>query len=324
MAMGEFELIRNFFSSLGIGRDDVTLGVGDDCALLTVPQGKQLAVTMDSLVSGVHFQPDVDPAALGYKALAVNLSDLAAMGAEPAWFTLALTLPESDTQWLAEFSRGMGELAVCHGVALVGGDTTRGPLTITIQAQGFLPAGQALLRSGAHVGDLVYTTGTLGDAGLALCDQLSKTPEKPTFPELIRRLERPEPRVAAGRALREFASSAIDISDGLLADLGHILEASGVGADIHLDALPLSPPVRAAIKSAGDWSIPLASGDDYELCFTLPPGMATRLDEISKSLQLSMTRIGEIGLEPGLRCWLDRDTLWKPQDSGYLHFYADD
>ena len=198
MALGEFELIHSYFSSLGGRRSDVRLGIGDDCALLSVPQGMQLAVTMDTLVSGVHFLPDVDPEALGHKALAVNLSDLAAMGAEPAWFSLALTLPDSDSRWLADFSRGMGRLAAVHAVQLIGGDTTRGPLSITIQAQGFLPTGQGLLRSGAEVGDLIYVTGALGDAGLALSYLQQGLPAGELDPGLIRRLERPEPRLGAG------------------------------------------------------------------------------------------------------------------------------
>ncbi len=324
MALGEFELIHSYFSSLGGRRSDVRLGIGDDCALLSVPQGMQLAVTMDTLVSGVHFLPDVDPEALGHKALAVNLSDLAAMGAEPAWFSLALTLPDSDSRWLADFSRGMGRLAAAHAVQLIGGDTTRGPLSITIQAQGFLPTGQGLLRSGAEVGDLIYVTGALGDAGLALSYLQQGLPAGELDPGLIRRLERPEPRLGAGMHLREIATSAIDISDGLLADLGHILQASGVGAEIYLDKIPLSAQVRAAIQAQPDWSIPLASGDDYELCFTLPPSSAEKMSELSARLNLAITCIGKIISKSGLICWLDENTLWKPTESGYDHFSTAD
>ncbi|MEN8179332.1 MAG: thiamine-phosphate kinase [Pseudomonadota bacterium] len=324
MALGEFELIQSFFFTLGAQRSDVRLGIGDDCALLTVSQGMQLVVTMDTLVSGVHFLPDVDPAALGHKALAVNLSDLAAMGAEPAWITLGLTLPEVNPQWLTEFSRGMGQLAARHGVQLIGGDTTRGPLSITIQAQGFLPIGQGLLRSGAQSGDLIYVTGVLGDAGLGLRLLQQKLSQGSLQTKLIQHLERPEPRVEAGLALRETATSAIDISDGLLADLGHILQASEVGAEVYLDQIPLSPAVKAAIETEDDWSLPLASGDDYELCFTLPPDCEGKMSEMSASLNLSMTCIGKISPEPGLRCWRDDNILWEPADSGYVHFTADD
>ena len=324
MALDEFELIHTFFSSLGVQRSDVRLGVGDDCALLRPPRGMQLAVTMDTLVSGVHFFPDMDPAALGHKTLAVNLSDLAAMGAEPAWITLALTLPASDADWLEAFSHGMGALAARYAVQLIGGDTTRGPLSITIQAMGLLPTDQGLLRSGAQVGNLVYVTGCLGDAGLALRELQGGTAKESLHPPLIQRLERPEPRIEAGLALREIATAAIDISDGLLADLGHILQESQLGADLYLEKIPLSAAVREAVETQQDWSLPLASGDDYELCFTLPVAAAGKLQEIGGKLKLPMTCIGEITQKPGLRCWREENVLWKPVLSGYLHFTPGD
>ena len=319
MVLGEFDLIHSFFSSLGCVRNDVSLGIGDDCALLNLPEGMQLAATMDTLVAGVHFFPDVAPETLGHKALAVNLSDLAAMGAKPAWISLALTLPKADPDWLRAFSRGMGRLASRHEVQLIGGDTTQGPLSVTIQALGLLPRGSEMRRSGARVGDWICVTGTLGDAGLAL-HGLHRG--QPVSPALIQRLERPEPRVEAGLALRELANSAIDISDGLLADLGHVLQASGVGGEVRLQSIPLSDQVREVVGREQDWSIPLASGDDYELCVTLPPQQAAQVEVVSQALHLPITRIGEIVDEAGLRCRLDDGTLWSPSKSGYNHFLS--
>jgi thiamine-monophosphate kinase len=315
--LSEFDLIRTHFARLGNHRPDVVLGVGDDCALLRVPAGQDLAVSIDTLVAGVHFLPDCDPESLGHKALAVGLSDLAAMGAEPAWATLALTLPQdlasSRPDWLAGFCRGLDALARRYGVAVVGGDTTSGPLSISIQAHGLVPPGQAVRRSGAAPGDLVCVSGTLGDAGLALRQILSGE----RVAEAIRlRLDRPEPRVALGLALRGVASAMIDCSDGLAADLGHILEASGVGAEIHLGNLPQSEVVAAA----RDWSLPLASGDDYELCFTLPPTRHAILAETATAGGVAVTVIGQIEPEPGLRCRLPDGTDLRLARIGYDHF----
>lgn len=324
MSLSEFELIQRYFAEPAVMRDDVSLGIGDDCALVCIPAATQLAITLDTLVEGVHFFADVDPEALGHKALAVNLSDLAAMGAAPAWITLALTLPRADTQWLESFSRGFASLAKRYGVQLIGGDTTRGPLTITVQAHGLLPVGQGLRRSGAEVGDLIYVTGTLGDAGLALQQGLQGVPWKQVQGRLKTRLERPEPRIEAGLALREIASAAIDISDGLLADLGHILQASERGAQIRLDQLPLSPEVRASIESEAAWSLPLSAGDDYELCFTLPPSRQREISKISTGLGLAITQIGHVESTRGLRCLQPDGSLWKPANPGYEHFHHDD
>jgi thiamine-monophosphate kinase len=319
--MSEFDLIRTYFAELGPRRPDVELGVGDDCALLRVPPGQVLAVSIDTLVSGTHFLPDCDPQALGHKALAVGLSDLAAMGAEPAWATLALTLPPElvarSPGWIAAFAQGLGGLAEVHGVRLVGGDTTRGPLAVTLQVHGFVPAGAAIRRSGARPGDLVYVSGTLGDAGLALRQRLSGAPVDPGLSE---RLDRPSPRVSLGAALRGIASALIDISDGLAADLGHILESSGVGADLDLESLPLSPAVAAAVAAESDWGLPLASGDDYELCLCLPPERAGGLEPLAERLGCPLTRVGTIREGAGLVCLGPNGAAVRLARAGFDHF----
>jgi len=334
MAYSEFELIERFFNRGLVRRADVVLGIGDDGAILTVPAGHELVVTIDTLVAGVHFPLTTAPRDVGYKALAVNLSDLAAMGATPAWFTLAIALPENDADWLAEFCEGMFSLAREHNVQLVGGDTTRGPLTITIQAHGFVPAGTALRRSGAQAGDAIYVTGTLGDAGVGLLSAEGRVDLSHSAVEFFTdRLNRPAPRVLIGPQLRGVASSCIDISDGLCADLGHILECSGVGACIELGKLPLS----AALKNCRDHSLPrnlfgdssppwaarydyvLAAGDDYELCFTLPLVHEQRLSQFA-NLPCSLTRIGQIELEKGLRVRDVSGNRHSVPMRGYQHF----
>lgn len=319
--IAEFNLIKHYFSALTPARSDVQLGIGDDAALLKVPQDRVLAVSIDTLVSGVHFYSDVSPESLGHKALAVNLSDLAAMGAQPAWVTLALTLPEIDEPWLSAFCRGFAKLATDHGVQLVGGDTTLGPLSITVQVHGFLPAGEGLRRSGAQVGDDIYVTGCLGDAALALHHIESRGAfDVLDIGYLKRRLERPEPRVEVGLALRQMATSAIDISDGLLGDLIHILQSSGVGACLELEKLPLSRSVADSLLKEDDWTRVVAGGDDYELCFTLPEVDRIQIGELANRLGLPITRIGYIEQKAGLRCFTRDGTLWVPERSGYQHF----
>jgi thiamine-monophosphate kinase len=315
--LSEFDLIRTHFRGVGPLRPDVALGVGDDCALLRVPSGLELAVSIDTLVCGVHFLPDCEPEALGHKCLAVGLSDLAAMGAEPAWATLALTLPRRDEAWLHAFAQGFSSLAADHGVALVGGDTTRGPLSITVQVHGLVPQGQGVRRSGARPGQLVCVSGTLGDAGLALL----RLPARDSAAEHLRvRLERPQPRVALGMALRGVATAMIDLSDGLAADLGHILEASGVGAEIRLAELPLGSDVAEYVARTGDWSVPVAAGDDYELCFTLPPERSSVLGGLARRSGCAVRVVGEVTRGTGLRCLLPDGALWAPVETGYNHF----
>ena len=270
MPAGEFDLIRRFFLEPSAKRAGATvLGIGDDCALLDCPEGTELAVTVDTLVSGIHFFPDVDPARLGHKALAVNLSDLAAMGAKPAWCTLALTLPEVDESWLSAFSRGFFALANRFGVALVGGDTTRGPLSITIQAMGLVPVGQALRRSGARLGDLIYVSGPLGGAGLGLKMRQGLTTDFDAA--AIHALECPEPRVALGERLRGLASACIDISDGLASELIHLCEANNLGCVIHEEKIPYQEDTMlvATEFNISPLTCAMNGGEDYELLFSV-------------------------------------------------------
>jgi thiamine-monophosphate kinase len=268
MAQAEFDLIRRYFAVHKPQHRFTQLGIGDDCALLNLPADYQLAVTADTMVENVHFFADVEPELLGHKLLAVNLSDLAAMGAEPFAVTLALTLPKIDHAWLQAFSQGFIQLAQQYQVDLIGGDTTSGPLTLTVQAMGAVPKGKALLRSNAKVGDFIYVTGQLGDAGLGLKIKQGYICDNPA--PALARFNQPQPRVAQGLALRDVAHACIDISDGLAADLGHILEKSAVGASLDWDKLPLSAEVQRYIQQSGDWQLPLVAGDDYELCFTAP------------------------------------------------------
>jgi thiamine-monophosphate kinase len=301
----------------------VVLGVGDDCALLTVPDGQQLAVSIDTLVEGRHFSAGADAEALGHKCLAVNLSDLAAMGAEPAWATLALTLPEADPAWLAGFARGFAALAGEYGVQLVGGDTTKGPLAVSVQVHGFVPPGQALRRDGARAGDLLYVSGTLGDAGLALLAEqgLYVNPDALAF--LRRRLHRPTPRVTSGLALRGLASAAIDLSDGLGSDLRHICERSGLGATLYADRLPVSAGVAEYIADSGDWALPLSAGDDYELCVVVPEARQVEVETLAAELPGGLSWVGMLDSRPGLRVVLPDGRETEDIPSGYDHFAHD-
>jgi thiamine-monophosphate kinase len=319
LSLSEFDLIGQYFANLTTSREDVLLGIGDDAALLEVPPGQVLVVSVDTLVAGVHFFADVSPESLGHKSLAVNLSDLAAMGAEPAWATLALTLPAVTPSWLEAFAGGFARLAASHGLALVGGDTTRGPLSITVQVHGLVPVGQALQRRGARVGDLIYVTGSLGEAALALKKRLAGLGDA-LSPALLQRLEKPQPRIEAGLALRGLASSAIDLSDGLLADLGHILTASGVGARIALQQLPLAPAVADWIAESGEWTVALAGGDDYELCFTAAADHREEIQHLSQQMNLAMSCIGQVEAMPGLRAIKADGQPWDATITGFDHF----
>jgi thiamine-monophosphate kinase len=320
MGESEFDIIRHYFASHPSGRDDVLAGIGDDAALLRMPSDRLLVVCMDTLVAGVHFSPQTSAAAIGHKALAVNLSDLAAMGAEPAWATLALTLPESDSAWLAAFSEAFFALADRYGVQLVGGDTTRGPLCVTVQAHGFVPPGKVLRRRGALPGERIYVTGTLGDAGLAL------RPDAPEDERLHRRLNFPEPRIEAGLVLRDYASAAIDISDGLLADLGHLLEGDRLGASLQIDTMPRSEAFIEAMRALDPkrrdlyYDLPLGAGDDYELCFTVAASDSGTLEARLAGVPGGCRCIGVVEAAPGIRCFRDDGVAYQPALTGYRHF----
>ncbi|MDH5445760.1 MAG: thiamine-phosphate kinase [Gammaproteobacteria bacterium] len=320
MPQSEFDIIKEYFQKQKTVRDDVCLGIGDDAAIITVPQSKQLAIALDTLVAGVHFPTETSAEDVAYKALAVNLSDLAAMGAEPAWFTLGITLPESNTDWLKNFASGLFSLADQYNVQLIGGDTTQGPLTVTIQVAGLLPEGKALKRDGANEGDLIYVTGSLGDAALGL-KGLQHPDIYPVTPQLIDKLNRPQPRLEVGHALLDIASACIDVSDGLLADLGHILDSSGVGASVDRAQLPLSDTLQAQCdKDDSRYHLALTGGDDYELCFCVSPDRQQDIHTISNRTGVLITCIGTIEQQPGLRLHHAGNLIDTVTQSGYEHF----
>jgi thiamine-monophosphate kinase len=314
----EFELIRRYFDR-PVRR--AKLGIGDDSALLAVSEGLELAVSSDMLVSGVHFFADARADWLGHKALAVNLSDLAAMGATPRWGTLALALPSADEDWLAEFSKGFFALADLYEVELVGGDTTRGPLNICLTVGGEVPAGKALRRGGARVGDDIWVSGSLGDAALALAGIKGEIAlDKADAARLEARLYLPQPRIETGLALRGVAHAAIDVSDGLAQDLGHILERSQCGASIEANRLPQSPEFARYAEGAIAMRCLLAGGDDYELCFTAAPAASAAIDALAIELGVALTRIGRIESAPGLRVLDARGKAIVLTATGYDHF----
>jgi len=310
VSVSEFGLIQRYFSSQAISNPVNRLGIGDDCALMSIPSGYELAITTDTMVENVHFFAGAEPKALGHKLLAVNLSDLAAMGAEPVSVTLALTLPEVDEGWLKEFSEGFLNLAKQFSVDLIGGDTTSGSLTLTVQALGLVPEGRAIKRSTAKQGDLIFVTGHLGDAGLGLKIKTGYLCDSPET--ALKQFYQPNPRVKEGLAIRAYANSCIDLSDGIASDLNHILEKSGVGARLDWDSLPLSKEVKEYINATDDWVLPLSAGDDYELCFTVSPD---RIDAIN----IVCTQIGIIEEKPGLRIRRDGVTE-KLGVKGFEHF----
>ena len=316
MGQGEFDLIRRIAAKVS-PRQETRLGIGDDCALVQIPQGHELAITVDTMVEGTHFLKGTDPRNLGHKLLAVNLSDLAAMGAEPLWCTLALTLPDLDPIWLEDFLEGFFNLAKRHHIEVIGGDTTQGPRAMTVQALGKIPTGEALRRSHAKVGDLIYVSGPIGGAGLGLRMRQNLTTLKDKA--ALDALECPTPRTALGRDLRGIAHACIDISDGLLADLGHILNSSEVGATIDIEAIPLLASVRSYCSETGDIGFPLTSGDDYELCFTVPRAQRSRVDSLLEQHQLQGGVIGEIVKNKGLHVQQGGHALLL-KGKGYEHF----
>ena len=316
----EFDIIRQYFI-LENTRADVVLGIGDDAAILNVPENHELIQSVDTLVAGVHFPIETSAEDIAYKALAVNLSDMAAMGAEPAWFTLAITLPNDDEAWLKKFSESLSSIAKKYNVQLVGGDTTHGPLCISITINGFVEKGEALTRSNAQVGDKIYVSGNIGDAALALAawqGQCLLTVDSATY--LNTRLNRPTPQVELGLLLREYASSCIDISDGLLADLSHITLASNVGAKINFEDIPLSKELHSNLTDEElIISLALSGGDDYELCFTLTKEKQSEFDNAVLEHGISVSCIGEIESKSGVRCFLNNKEV-KLQELGFQHF----
>lgn len=327
MPDSEFQLIQSYFSEPGQAmafeqaRADVVLGIGDDCAIVTPRQQANLAFSIDTLVSGVHFPHDTTPAAIAHKALTVNLSDLAAMGAEPAWFTLSLTLPDYDEAWLQQFSQSLFSLARKNNLQLIGGDTSHGPLSITIQISGYLEQNKGIQRSGAKVGDIVAVTGALGAAAIGLDIALQQNHELYTNLSesdkqyALNALNFPQARIAEGLSLQGIAHSALDISDGLIADLGHILDASHVGAELQLEKLPLSKPMFKLEQQLA-WQKALTGGDDYELCFTL----AKEDWPLVRQKHAQFTAIGSITREKGLRLYTAEGLLYKTRSGGYDHF----
>ncbi len=316
--MDEFALIRRYFARPGLARDDVSLGIGDDAALLKVPAGQELAVSTDSLIEGVHFPKSLPADAVGHRSLAANLSDLAAMGATPAWVLMALTLPAPDEGWLAAFSRGFFALLEQHHAALVGGNMARGPLNITLTVQGFVPPGQALSRGGARVGDLIYVTGYPGDAAMGL--RLLQAGKTDFADPCLRHFAYPEPRVAVGQALRGIASAAIDVSDGLLADLGHLLEVRGFGAKLALERLPLSPTLLQHAGLEEGRRLALTGGDDYELCFAVPAERAKLAEGRLQSLGCNHACIGAVEATPGIHCVDGAGRVHAYPVPGHRHF----
>lgn len=319
--MHEFDLISKYFSTQTMHRDDIRVGIGDDAAVVLPPHDQELAITTDTLVSGLHFPESTLPYDIGYKSLAVNLSDLAAMGAKPAWLSLALTLPKNDEEWIESFCNGFFTLANRYKAQLIGGDLTHGPLSITIQAMGFTPRGSAILRRGAKAGDLIYVTGTLGDAGLGLrLIQKQIQVDSIYQREVLEKLHRPEPRLATAEHLRGLASAAIDISDGFAADLGHILKASGVGAKINIEDLPLSESLSRSLSMDEALALALTAGDDYELCFTVPKQKQAELEKKLSSLPCRYTLIGEITAHKDLDLRFNNGNKYHGPLLGYQHF----
>jgi len=320
VSLAEFSLIDRIRTRTR-ARADVVLGIGDDAALLQPRAGEQLVVTADTLNSGVHFPAETAAYDIGWKTLAVNLSDLASMGARPDWCTLALSLPDADADWIDAFADGFFALADEHGIVLIGGDTTRGPLSLSVTAMGQLVPGTALRRDAARVGDDIWVSGTLGDAAIALRAwqggtlDVREAADDAQVDYLRLRLVRPTPRVALGRALLGVAHAAVDVSDGLLADLGHICDRSGVGARIDPERLPVSAAARARVGAAQARDAALRGGDDYELCFTAAPAQRPGIDAVSARLSLPLTRIGTITTGTGIAHGSDDD---GPR--GYEHF----
>jgi thiamine-monophosphate kinase len=320
--MSEFELIQHYFTERQSPASTIPLGIGDDCALISARDGLQLAISTDMLVEGRHFFAGADARMLGHKSLAVNLSDLAAMGAEPRAFTLALSLPEVQPGWLHDFSAGMFDLAALHGCQLIGGDTTKGPLNICITVFGDIPPGLALRRDAAVSGDDIWVSGTLGDARLALAGYLNQhTLSESDLLQAAFRLHRPTPRIKLGMALRGIAHAAIDLSDGLVGDLSHILKRSGLGATLWCDAIPMGDILHTQSKAL-QYEFTLSGGDDYELCFTAPRANRHAILRAAELAQTPVTRIGYMESESGLRLVDADNNLLTYSFKSFDHFQS--
>jgi thiamine-monophosphate kinase len=320
----EFDIISKYFTP-DIQRTDVSIGVGDDCAVVVPPEGKQLATTVDTLVAGVHFPNNTSAEDIAYKSIAVSISDLAAMGATPAWLTLALTMPDANSQWLQSFAKSFGETAKMFELQLIGGDTTRGPLSVTVQATGFVEPNHIMRRDSARPGDSIYVTGSLGDASLGLkllSNADNSQVDQNVLGHCLNRLNRPVPRIEFGCAVAEYCTCAIDISDGLVADLGHILKASHYGAEIIVDTVPISTELRSYFDAMGaiDWEMVISGGDDYELCLVIAEQHVSTVTSLAESMNLPLTRIGAINLEPELRIMYASGESLTINKSGYRHF----
>jgi len=319
--MNEFEIIDQFLALKTKNRKDVLQGVGDDCALLKVPRGQRLAVSMDTLIAGVHFLPDCPPEDIAHKAIAVNLSDLAAAGAEPSWITLSISLPDNNEQWLQAFHRGLKKMVEHFGVQIVGGDTCKGPLSITVQAHGFVPENVFCKRSTAKAGELICVTGNLGDAALGLLVAQGKI--NPSSAEvknyLLKKYQAPYPRVAAGIVLRGLATSGIDISDGLLADVAHISRASNVGVLLRWERIPVSDQAKQVADKSLLMKSALSGGDDYELCFTIKEDELDSITQTLETVGMPCIPVGRMTGKPGVRV-LDGKKDVKITDFGFQHF----
>jgi thiamine-monophosphate kinase len=324
--MKEFELIRKYFSERGPKRKDVVLGIGDDAALMRVPQDKLLVTATDTMVENTHFFPNTSARSIGHRCLAVNLSDFAAMGAEPAWASVAITLPTVDEDWIEEFTQGLFDAAEYCNVQIIGGDTTQGPLAITVSLNGFVPENKALLRSGAKPGDWIYVTGTLGDSALTVASKLNKVQVKAEYLEQAElKFNYPVARLAAGQVIRRVATSAIDISDGLIQDLSHILNASNVSAEIDVASLPISTALTATLDEDSATVMALIGGEDYELLFTISEEQKGYLEQNATSMGVGFTCIGQVrGGDSGISLMKADKKYPLPNMNGYQHFSSED
>lgn len=313
--MTEFDLIYKLINTQSISRNDVLTGIGDDCAILSIPEGFSLAVSMDTLIEGVHFPESVSAFSIGYKSLAVNLSDLASTGAKPAWVTLSLTMPLADESWIREFVKGLFTLANKYNVQLIGGDTCSGPLSVTIQAHGFVK--KPLLRSGARTGDLIYISGSVGDASLGL---RSYNRENGIDKYFVDKLNQPEPRVDLGLVLSDIATSCIDISDGFISDLGHICKQSHCGAEVVLEDVPVSSNYKKYFNDQPDYKNAISFGDDYELCFTIAPEDSSRVTEISKMQNIQLSCVGKITNSKTIKFLDENNEELYLSKKGFEHF----